>query len=104
MSELSECDKQIVAEEIKQHVETLRALLSDTPGVPGESLMCPPQRVMRKLWKIHSCWKLRENDTKGDYVFCHNDLGQHNVIVDPVTLKINAIIDWEFARILAFMV
>ncbi|KAK0612292.1 hypothetical protein B0T17DRAFT_620511 [Bombardia bombarda] len=27
---------------------------------------------------------------KGNYVFCHNDLGQHNVIVDPETLKINA--------------
>lgn len=31
-----------------------------------------------------------------EYVFCHNDLGQHNVIVDPDTLRIKAIIDWEF--------
>ena len=27
---------------------------------------------------------------------CYGDLGQHNVLVDPKTLKIAAIIDWEF--------
>lgn len=32
----------------------------------------------------------------GSYVVCHNDLGQYNVIVDPDTLKIKAIIDWEY--------
>jgi aminoglycoside phosphotransferase len=39
---------------------------------------------------------MRRRDTK-DLVFCHNDLSTHNVIVDPSTLKINAIIDWEYA-------
>lgn len=37
--------------------------------------------------------KPRESE---DLVFCH-DLSTHNVIVDPVTLKIKAIIDWEYA-------
>lgn len=32
-----------------------------------------------------------------DLVFCHNDLSAHNVIVNPETLKVNAIIDWEYA-------
>lgn len=32
-----------------------------------------------------------------DLVFCHNDLSTHNVIVDPETLKVKAIIDWEYA-------
>lgn len=32
-----------------------------------------------------------------DLVFCHNDLSMNNVIVDPDTLKINAIVDWEYA-------
>lgn len=32
-----------------------------------------------------------------DLVFSHNDLSAPNVIVDPDTLKINAIIDWEYA-------
>lgn len=34
---------------------------------------------------------------KTDLVFCHNDLSMHNIIVDPETFKINAIIDWEYA-------
>ena len=31
-----------------------------------------------------------------ELVFCHNDLS-NNVIVDPGALKVNAIIDWEYA-------
>ncbi|KAH6635196.1 phosphotransferase enzyme family-domain-containing protein [Chaetomium sp. MPI-SDFR-AT-0129] len=31
------------------------------------------------------------------YVFCHNDLHQNNILVDPSTLKITAILDWEYA-------
>ena len=34
---------------------------------------------------------------QSDLVFSHNDLSAANVIVDPDTLKINAIIDWEYA-------
>lgn len=97
MRELSESDKQVVQQEIMQHRRTLQKIRSDTPGVPGETLMCPPYRVTCGKWKVNSCWKLREDAPKGDYVLCHNDLGQHNIIVDPATLKIQAIIDWEYA-------
>ncbi|MCJ1265527.1 hypothetical protein MMC22_005407, partial [Lobaria immixta] len=31
------------------------------------------------------------------FVFCHNDLGQQNIIVNSETLITAAIIDWEFA-------
>jgi aminoglycoside phosphotransferase len=41
-------------------------------------------------------WKMKKRESE-DLVFCHNDLSTHNVIVDPETLKINAIIDWEYA-------
>ncbi|EZF25601.1 hypothetical protein H112_02171 [Trichophyton rubrum D6] len=34
---------------------------------------------------------------ENEFVFCHNDLSQNNVIVDPNSLKIRAIIDWEYA-------
>ena len=30
-------------------------------------------------------------------VFCHNDLSTHNIIVDPQSLRIHGIIDWEYA-------
>lgn len=94
MNELKEEEKSIVMRELEEHVETLRGLRSDNPGVPGQRLLCSPPRINSNGWKLNSCW--RPNDEKGDYVFCHNDLGQHNVIVDPSTLRINAIIDWEF--------
>lgn len=94
MRELNEEEKEAVMKEVEQHVATLRSLRSDTPGPPGEQLLCPPQRVFDGRWKMNSCWRPRAE--KGDYVFCHNDLGQHNIIVDPDTLKIKAIIDWEF--------
>jgi hypothetical protein len=95
MDELSEEDQKVVEKELLQHVETLKSLRSDTPGVPGEPLMIAPQRVCDFHWKYHSAWRPRSG-VKGDFVFCHNDLGQHNVLVDPKTLKITAIIDWEF--------
>ncbi|KAH6619143.1 hypothetical protein B0J18DRAFT_481451 [Chaetomium sp. MPI-SDFR-AT-0129] len=77
MSQLAEDQKQVVTKELLTHVATLKSLRSDTPG-------------------HHSCWKPKPEIEQGGYVFCHNDLGQHNVIVDPETLKINAIIDWEY--------
>ena len=41
-------------------------------------------------------WKMKPLESE-DLVFCHNDLSTTNVIVDPVTLKVNAIIDWEYS-------
>lgn len=32
-----------------------------------------------------------------DLVFCHNDFSTHNVVVDPATLKVKAVLDWEYA-------
>lgn len=41
-------------------------------------------------------WRMARR-SQPDLVFSHNDLSASNVIVDPDTLKINAIIDWEYA-------
>jgi thiamine kinase-like enzyme len=41
-------------------------------------------------------WKMKPRPTE-DLVFCHNDFSTHNIIVDPQTLKVKAIIDWEYA-------
>lgn len=57
--------------------------------------MIPPHRVLQHSETDN--WHLKPSD-HDEYVFCHNDLSQQNVIVDPDTLKINAIIDWEYAR------
>jgi aminoglycoside phosphotransferase len=54
----------------------------------------PPYRVMVKAMRQQ--WKMKPRESE-DLVFCHNDLSTHNIIVDPVTLKVKAIIDWEYA-------
>ena len=41
-------------------------------------------------------WRLQPS-TSDEYVFCHNELSQQNVIVDPSMLRIRAIIDFEYA-------
>lgn len=41
-------------------------------------------------------WKMTPRESE-DLVFCHNDFSTHNVIVDPATLKVKAVIDWEYA-------
>ena len=54
----------------------------------------PPFRVAQKTAKEY--WDL-ENSEFEEFVFCHNDLSMQNTIVDPVSLKIRAIVDWEYA-------
>jgi hypothetical protein len=39
---------------------------------------------------------MKPRDTE-DLVFCHNDFSTYNVIANPETLKVNAILDWEYA-------
>ena len=54
----------------------------------------PPYRIMRHSDRRPLRMRQRE---RHDLLFCHNDLSAHNVIVDPDTLKITAIVDWEYA-------
>ena len=93
MAELSEEQKVVVGRELEEHLATLRTLKSDTMGGPS-GIVIPPYRVTRVT--ENDDWVLRTAETK-EYVFCHNDLSQANVIVDPKTLKITGIIDWEYA-------
>ena len=93
MADLTEDEKHVVKQELAKHLESLHNLRSCTlGGVSG--LTIPPFRVLDKTFRDD--WDLRPSETE-EYVFCHNDLSQHNIIVDPKSLKINAIIDWEYA-------
>lgn len=53
----------------------------------------PPPR----LWSRYKGqeWPRMEKEAE-EYVFCHNDLGSHNIFVNSV-FKMVCIIDWEFA-------
>lgn len=93
MSELSEDQKRIVMEEVEQHSTTLRGIRSDTLGGPS-GIVIPPYRVM--LASKKDDWPCKVSRER-EFIFCHNDLSQHNIVVDPKTLKIRAILDWEYA-------
>ncbi|KAF4462084.1 kinase-like domain [Fusarium albosuccineum] len=93
MSELPEEQKAVVREELESQRAKLKTLKSCRLGGPS-GLVIPPYRVLQRT-KTDD-WNLRLS-SHDEYVFCHNDLSQQNVIVDPDTLKIRAIIDWEYA-------
>ncbi|CZT02513.1 uncharacterized protein RAG0_09645 [Rhynchosporium agropyri] len=92
MSSLAEDQKEAVVKQIETHLSTLHNLKSTKIGGPS-GIIVPPYRIVEKT--EDQTWNL---PTEGRlYSFCHMDLSQHNVIVDPETLKINAIIDMEYS-------
>lgn len=93
MSELRDWQKTTVLEELHQHLTTLKNLRSKHIGGPS-GIVVPPYRVTRST--ENDDWALQSSETD-KYIFCHNDLSQQNIIVDPETLKIEAIIDWEYS-------
>ncbi|KAL2267144.1 hypothetical protein VTJ83DRAFT_4421 [Remersonia thermophila] len=94
MADLPDDQKPVVMDELEGHLAQLKRLRSHRLGGPT-GLVIPPYRVLceteRDDWS-----RLRPAD-QPEYVFCHNDCSQHNVIVNPDTLKIAAIVDWEYA-------
>ena len=94
MADLSEKDKEVVKQELQIHLATLRALKSNRVGGPT-GIVSPPYRVSQRI--ENERWDVPEAVTDEEYVFCHNDLSQYNVLVDPESLRINAVIDWEYA-------
>jgi len=93
LATLPEEQKLVVITELESHLAKLRGLKSSTIGGPT-GIIAPPYRVT--LVTKQDTWNLRSPSNE-EYGFCHNDLSQNNVIVDPDTLRIKAIIDWEYA-------
>lgn len=94
MDSLADDQKEIVTQELKEHLKTMHSLRSSKlGGVSGQVIL--PYRLFRKTPRDD--WEMQEASSENEYAFCHNDLSQHNVIVNPDTLKIAAIIDWEYA-------
>lgn len=55
-----------------------------------------PPYVLKKHYDGRTHYPSRTVATK-DFVYCHNDLGLHNIIVNEDTFEVAAIIDWEFS-------
>ncbi|KAK0753582.1 hypothetical protein B0T18DRAFT_434287 [Schizothecium vesticola] len=80
--------------EVEMHLRTLQALRSNRTGGPS-GIVCPPKRATQ-YFPSDTTWSSRTGEDNS-FVFCHGDLSQSNIIVGPETLKIEGIIDWEYA-------
>lgn len=93
MNELDEEKRKVVEKEVELYLKAMKKLRSKFWGGPS-GIVVPPYRVIRRSACPEFKLKPLEEET---LVFCHNDLSPNNVIVDPNTLKVNAILDWEYA-------
>ena len=96
MASLPNDAKAVVMQEVEVHLQTLR-------GIKGKNMggfcgvACLPYRVLGVFPRGEAPHVKFQPDLPYDLVLYHNDLSQHNILVDPETLKITAILDWEFA-------
>ena len=95
LADLEESSKPAVIEKLQDHITAMHSISGpQLGGVSPPGLVCLPYRISRVA---------RIDETKlipfksDDLVFCHNDLSQHNVLVDPETHVIQAIIDFEYS-------
>ncbi|KAF1959229.1 kinase-like protein [Byssothecium circinans] len=65
---------------------------SSTTGLDG--FVLPPSWILEYDKRPH--WEPKTADS-ASYFFCHGDLASHNIMMDPNTLKVVAIYDWEHA-------
>ncbi|KAF1949140.1 hypothetical protein CC80DRAFT_497724 [Byssothecium circinans] len=70
----------------------LSLLRSDTTGLDG--FVLPPPWVLEYDKRTH--WATKTSAPR-EYVFCHGDLMDHNIMVHPETLHVLSIFDWEHA-------
>lgn len=75
----------------------LSRLKSHERGIGG--FVMPPSWLSPDVdppWIGKGDWKTFPHEVP-DYVFQHGDLAAHNIIMDPQTFQVKALIDWEHA-------
>ncbi|EGO23554.1 hypothetical protein SERLADRAFT_408903 [Serpula lacrymans var. lacrymans S7.9] len=93
MVNLAEDQRKVVIEELKGYIKTMQGVKSKVMG-SFTSDICLPYRLAKVLPQDKPK-KFKAASTE-QFVLCHNDLGHSNIIVDEKTLKINAIVNWEY--------
>lgn len=71
----------------------LQSLKSHTMGALTGNVILP-DRIISRDNREH--WAVR-SECIPKFGFCHNDLTQHNILINPDTLQVEAIIDWEIS-------
>jgi tRNA A-37 threonylcarbamoyl transferase component Bud32 len=76
-------------------------------GAPGQELLGTgrAEQVLERsgelLSRIHRIEPsiLPDGRHESDKVLVHGDFGPHNVLLDPATYEVTAVVDWEFAHL-----
>ncbi len=89
MAELGDEQRTTVGQQLEQHLQIMRSLHTSRIGGPSEIVILLYRATLRLL---RDRWSTNEYDSQ-EYVFCHGDLSQQNVVVNPKTMKIKAIRD-----------
>jgi hypothetical protein len=76
----------------KKVLPQLEKLKSTTTGLNG--FVLPPPWILENDTREN--WKPMTTDS-ASYIFCHGDLAAHNIMVDPETLQVVGLFDWEHA-------
>ena len=100
MAKLPDDKKALVIKELEGYVAQMHAIKSKVMGGFSDDVILP-YRVGVAVPRDQAL-KLRESTTS-EFVLCHNDLSQHNVIVDETTLRVNAILDWSLTAPFTFV-
>lgn len=95
-----ECDKcmNIAKANAEHFIQTvllpeLAKLRSDTRGLDG--FVLPPAWMLEYDTRSH--WDVKTSSYE-EFVFTHGDLGPDNLRMDPNTLTVKCVIDWEHSR------
>jgi aminoglycoside phosphotransferase len=95
IASLTLADREIAIANMEHYFESFHKLKSSRlGGVSG--LVCPPHPVLNKV-APEDCHWTQQPAQSDSYVFCHMDAHQENILVDPKTLEISCILDFEFA-------
>ncbi len=76
----------------------LERLRSDQTGLDGTVI--PPHWIAEG--DAREDWPAKKSDaisggSSQPFVFCHGDLVYHNLLIDPITLEVKYLVDWECA-------
>jgi serine/threonine protein kinase len=94
MNDLSRQQRNEVKPQIRQCVERLHSLHSNRLGGPS-GIIWPPHGVATPPDGPTSWSQTTNFESERPFVFCHRDLSQSNIFIDPTTLELTGIIDWE---------
>lgn len=92
MNELTEREQTKLFPQIQNIITTLQTFRSKYSGGPTGILSPPPTVYFHHFSKWKQLFSPEE-----EFVFCHGDLSQGNILVNRETLCIVAIIDWEYS-------